>query len=168
MTDQVQVNEPDAEQNGTARVGSLAARIAARRDELEKREDDLIDVPGFEDIFRLQVQPVGSKTQQRIIERHERVHDRALRNQYVNADILIAATVGFHEVLADGSTRHAEGVTWKDIAQARRPELGPELTHRQALLAVIPDHLLNLFATDYMDWLRGTGVSVNNDLERDF
>lgn len=152
----------------TPRLGSLASRIADRREELEKRVDDLLDVPGFEDIFKLQVRPVGSKRQQQILDRAERVHDRALRNQYVNADILIAATVAFHEILPDGSTRIADGVTWKEIATARRPELGPELTHRQALLSVIPDHLVNIFASDYMEWLRGEGVSVNSDLERDF
>ncbi|HEY1437367.1 MAG TPA: hypothetical protein VGG82_07680 [Casimicrobiaceae bacterium] len=163
------IAEEATEPNGSGpRLGSLAARIAQRRDELERREDDLIDVPGFEDVFKLQVKPVGSKSQQRIVDRHERIHDKALRGSYINADILVAATVGFWEVMPNGTPESVEGITWKDVAMSKRPELGPELTHRQALLAVIPDHMLNLFATNYMDWLRGTEVSVSKDLEKDF
>jgi hypothetical protein len=156
----------EVEPEQTPRLGSLASRIATRRDELERREDDLIDVPGFEDVFKLQVKPVGSKAQQRIVDRHERIHDKALRGSYINADILVAATVGFWEVNGDDAPTLCEGITWKDIAGAKNGIA--DLTHRQALLSVIPDHMLNLFASNYMDWLRGTEVSVAKDLERDF
>jgi hypothetical protein len=174
--DEAQTVEMDAQtvemdavgENGGPRIGSLAARIATRRDELERREDDLIDVPGFEDVFKLQVKPVGSKAQQRIVDRHERVHDKALRGSYINSDILVAATVGFWEVNGDEQPVLCEGVTWKDIAGARHGSEAGGWTHRQALLSVIPDHMLNLFASNYMEWLRGTEVSVSKDLERDF
>jgi|SRR5579875_3475680 len=155
-------------EESTPALGSLAARIAERRREIDNATTELFDVPKYADVFRLELRRLPLKRLVAIAQSVERIHDDALRALYSMADTILAATVAFHEVRDDGSTRPAPGLTWQQLAHAYDPNLDESVQPRVALLRIIGDAELTLLFQDYQTWLRNGSPRAEKELERDF
>ena len=94
---------------------------------------------------------VGYKRLARIADSHKRVRDEATRSLYIGADALLAATVGFQEVKADGGLEPVD-VDWVKLARAAYPELDAMTHPRVALIKVVGDDLLPEFVQEWRDW----------------
>lgn len=146
--------------------GSLEARVAARRRELESRTSDKFDVPGFEGVFQVELQVVGGKRQFALGQKAERIHDDYQRALRIAADCLLAATVGFHSVDVEGETQPAEDCTWKKLAKAFDPNLDVDaMPARVSLIRLIGEEGVFDLADSWKKWMRTRGVEVEKALE---
>jgi hypothetical protein len=149
--------------------GSLEARVAERREKLEQQTTELFDVPGFEDIFQVELRVVGGKRQHAILTEHERVHDEYQKLIRSGADMLLAATVAFHAVVdAEGNTQPAEGATWKALARAAHPDLPDTVKGRVALLRLLGENGVFDLVAAWRTWMKTRGQKINRELEKDF
>ncbi len=153
----------------TALAGSLEERVAARRRQLEERTTELFDLPGFEGICQVEMRVVGAKRQLAIMNEHQRIHDESKKVVRVACDLILAATVQFHSIVDDeGTTKLAEGVSWKSMAQAYDKTLDNTVRGRQALVRLLTENgVLDLLA-DWREWMRTRGVKVAEELKTDF
>jgi hypothetical protein len=167
----VEIDEEFDSPERKPRPGSLEERVAERRMALESRTTDKFDVPGFEGIFKVELQVVGGKRQYAISQRHEHVHDEYQRGLRTAADCVLVATVGFHSIVNDdGDTEPADNCSWKRLAQASDPTLS-DMTlaqkggSRVAILRLLgEENVLNL-AGEWKKWMRTRGVEVDRSLE---
>lgn len=150
-------------------AGSLEARVAERRKQLEQRTTELFDVPGFEDVFQVELQMVGWKRLRQIAAQHERVHEESQKELRTAADQLLAATVGFHAIVdEDGNTQSAEGVSWKGLAQAYDSKLDETTRGRVALLRLLGETQTVFLWNDWQTWMKTGSGKVERELEKDF
>ena len=159
----------DQEGNGHEPLaGSFAARMQERRREREQRTTEMFEPPGFEDLFRVEMQVLGFKALSDIVMSHQRQRDEGLRNLYITADIVLAATVGFHLVKDDDVLDPIEDGTWLSIARAMYPELDEMTRPRVALIRLLEGQGIAALASDWNEWnTRGNG-QVDMELRRDF
>lgn len=148
--------------------GSLEARVAKRRQELERHTTEKFDVPGFEGVFQVELQIVGAKRQHAILTRHERIHDEYQKILRAGGDMLLAATVGFHAIVdAEGNTQPAE-TSWRQLAQAYDKSLDDTVEARVALIRLLGENGVVELVGDWRNWMRTRGVKLESELERDF
>jgi hypothetical protein len=167
VEDQELSREPQPVKNG-ALPGSLAARLQERRVEREQRTTELFEPPGFEDMFKIEMQVVGFKRLADIVLAHQRQRDEALRALYSAADQVLAATVAFHVVRDDGSTELGESLTWNTLASAFDPTLTAETRPRVALIRLLDaTGVMELFA-EWNEWNSHGNGSVDKGLSADF
>jgi hypothetical protein len=151
------------------RDGSFEQRMQEVRRQREQRTTELFDVPGFEGIFRVEMRVLGAKRMSDIAFAHARQRDDSLRVLYVQADQVLAATVGFHKVGEDGALEEADGMTWLDAARAYDPNLDATIRPRVALIRLLDDGKgLGELHGDWYTWNTRGNESVNQELTEDF
>jgi hypothetical protein len=167
VEDQEQLSHDRQLSNG-ALPGSLAARLQERRVEREQRTTQLFDTPGFEDMFRVEMQVVGFKRLADLVLAHQRQRDEALRALYSAADQVLAATVAFHVVRDDGSTELGESLTWNTLACAFDPTLTADTRPRVSLIRLLDaTGVMELFS-DWNEWNSHGNGTVDKGLSADF
>lgn len=168
--------ESVAQENGSSPVdapaGSLAERMQAVRAELQSHRTVILPVTGYSSVIAAEYRALPYPEIRRIISRHQRQPNEALREIYVAADQLIDACVDIHEVNPNDGSYTSLGMTW-----------GPELARylgftnvesnwreRPALLAIFEDRdtWLLQHASEWSDWQQGEDVEVDEDVMRDF
>jgi hypothetical protein len=161
----------DVAQNGggvEALAGSFEARMQERRREREERTTELFEPPGFEDLFRVELQALGFKALSDIVMSHKRQRDESLQNLYINADIVLAATVGFYRVMPDESLDAIEDASWVRIARIPYPELDEMTRPRVALIRLLEGQGVATLANDWNEWNTRGNAQIDRDLRRDF
>jgi hypothetical protein len=148
--------------------GSFESRMQERRRQREQRTSEVFDVPGFEDLFKVEMKVLGYKRLADLALPHSRVRDDSLRQLYISADQVIAATVGFHKIMEDGSLREAEGATWMDMAKAFDPSLDGTVKPRAALIRLLDGTGVLELSNDWYTWNARGNVQVDKDLGADF
>jgi hypothetical protein len=155
--------------NGLPLPGSFEARMQERRVQREQRTTELFDVPGFEDIFRVEMQVVGFKPQADIALRYQRQRDDGMRLLTIAAETVCAATVGFHMIVEDGTTAEAEGdPTWVDMARAYDPTLGADTVERVALIRLLEGQGVLALNAVWSEWNMRGNERVDKELAADF
>ena len=151
------------------RNGSFEDRMQEVRRQREQRTTERFEVPGFEDLFEVEMQVLGVKRMNDIAFKHVRVRDDSMRALYIQADQVMAATVAFHKLQPDGETAPAEDMTWMDAARAYDPNLSATITPRAALIRLLDDGkgLGELHGSWYGWNTRGNDI-VDKELGRDF
>jgi hypothetical protein len=153
----------------TAAPGSLEARVAERRKKLESQTTAMFEVPGYEDLFQVELQMIGWKRLRSIAAGHERVRDDAQRELRTAADHLLAATVGFHAVVDDeGTTEPAEDASWRKIASAADPSIDGSVPTRALLTRFLGESPTIFLWTEWQEWMKTGASKLERDLEKDF
>lgn len=154
--------------NGQPLPGSFEARMQDRRVQREQRTTELFTPPGFEDLFRVELQVVGFRRQSDIQLQHQRVAHEGMRALAIAAETLVAATVGFHLVREDGSTVDAGKASWLEMAQAYDPTLGTDTIERVAVIRLLEGSSALALYGQWNEWnLRGN-QAVEKELAADF
>lgn len=152
--------------------GSLEARVAERRRKLEQVTTELFDVPGFEGVFKVELQMLGGKRQFAIFKASEHVHDEYRQSVNIACDTILAATVAFHAVVNEesGETALAEDVTWRKLAMVYDKTL-EEATllkrggGRIALSRLVSEADVIELVGEWKKWMQTRGQKVERDLE---
>jgi len=151
-------------------LNSLEHRVAERRRKLEAETTHKFDVPGYEGIFRVELQLVGGKRQHQVVKKHEVVRNEYQQTLRVAAELLLSATVAFYAVSGDDEDTLAEGCTWKRLAKAANAHLDDSVLeapggNRVALISLIgEDGVFNL-AGQWRQWMNTRGAEVESALE---
>lgn len=149
-------------------AGSFDARLQERRREREMRTTEVFDVPGFEDLFRVEMQALGYKRLAEIAQAHERQRDDALKALYANADVILAATVGFRIIGEDGEEREPdEPLSWVDLARASDPALDAMTRPRVALIRLLDGVAIGTLANVWNEWNTYGNRAIDGELRRD-
>lgn len=150
-------------------LGSLEHRVAERRKHIEKRTSESFDVPGFEDVFRVELRVIGPKQQHAIAQKHEHCdeYQQILRTA---ADLLVVATVGFYAVDGDGQVQPAEDASWKRFAKAFDPMLDQATLERPgggrvAIVRLLGEEATLVLAGKYKQWVGSRGAKVDKELQ---
>jgi hypothetical protein len=138
-----------------------------RRREREQRTTSLFDPPGFEGVFKVELQVLSYKTLADIVMAHQRQHDESLRNLYINADIVLAATVAFHRELDDGTVEEIDDADWLALARLAYPELPDSTRERVALIRLLEGQAIATLANDWNEWNTHGNAQVDGELRRD-
>jgi hypothetical protein len=155
--------------NGKPLPGSFEARMQERRVQREQRTTELFDVPGFEDLFRVEMQVVGFKPQADIALRYQRQRDDGMRLLAIAAETVCEATVGFHMVRDDGTTVEADGDPgWVDMARAYDPTLAVDTIERVALIRLLEGQGVLALNAQWSEWNMRGNQQVEKDLSADF
>jgi hypothetical protein len=151
------------------RNGSFEERMQEIRRQREQRTTELFEVPGFEGVFEVEMQVLGVKRMNDIAFKHTRVRDDSLRALYIQADQVMAATVGFCKVQPDGERAKAEDLTWMALARAYDPNLSTTVSPRAALVRLTDDGKgLGELHGSWYSWNTRGNEAVDKDLGRDF
>jgi hypothetical protein len=164
------VEAPSLEaQDQAARNGSFEQRMQAVRRQREQRTTELFEVPGFEHLFKVEMQVLGVKRMNDVAFAHTRQRDDSLRALYIQADQVLAATVAFHKIADDGQLAEADGMTWLDAAKAYDPNLNATVRPRVALIRLLDDGkgLGELHGAWYA-WNTRGNEEVDRELTADF
>jgi len=153
--------------DGLSNDGAFESRLQERRKQREQRKTEQFDPPGFEDLFKVEMQVVGYKRLADIALRHQRVRDDANRNLYIAADQLLAATVGFYKVEGERLVE-AENMTWMSLAQAFDPNLDAMVKPRQAMIRLLEGAGVVELHGDWYTWNTRGNAQVERELETDF
>lgn len=154
-------------------VGSLAARVKARSEEIERTISEIFPIPAWEDILAVELRLVGWESLRRVVTKHERQRVEAMKELYTAADQLLLGTSGFYEVLPDtqeGENRYrsAGDHSWTSLARDTGKALPDSLTPRQALIALIGDTNVLVLWKDWQDWMSSRRGGVDTEVARDF
>lgn len=160
------------------RSGSLEARVALRRQTLEERYTEQFDVPGFEDLFRVELAPLSFKQLSKIAEKHQRVMNDEQRNLRTGADQLIAATRGFYAIVNDeGDVEVDESASWQSLYIGYLKAIGTPITDqvrmntspRAALIGLLGPTATMILAGQFFQWATSgkAAAEVESELARD-
>lgn len=145
---------------------SLAARMQARAEELQKQKTEVFTLPGWRDMLAVELKPLGFTAIDRINRRNERERNETTRKLYNMADQIIAATMGFFEVNKDD--REPIEDTWISLAN-RLPDAPDGLTPRQALLFLLGgDKFVHVLFLEWQAWALELQDEVDEEVEGDF
>lgn len=158
--DAVSVTEPPQGQ-------SLADRMAQRADSIQKQRAEWFPIPHWEDMLEVELRAIGFGASAKIVTRHERIRDKTVQKLYITADTLIAATLGFREVLPDGKRRELPNDSWASLAQ-RLPTCPDAPTARQAFLFLIPQDRILSLSSDYQLWADAQTEESEQEVAADF
>lgn len=158
--------EVELEDDASSEGSSLEQRLKRHRAELDQYTTEKFPVPRWGHLVQVELGVVGYKRLTRIADSHRRLRDEAMRNLYIGADALLAATVGFWEVRGD-SLDAAPGLDWVRLARTAYPELDTATTARVALIKMVSDDLLPEFVQEWRDWNRERGAEIDDELAVD-
>jgi hypothetical protein len=159
---------PSASELAT-RDGSFETRMQERRRQRERRTTELFEPPGFEDLFRVEMQTVSYKKLADIALRHQRQRDEALQALYIAADQVLTATVGFRKVGPDGELQELdEPLTWGDLARAFDPTIDATVRPRAALIRLLEGAGVVELNGDWYTWNTRGNAQVDRELQEDF
>jgi hypothetical protein len=151
------------------RDGAFEARMQEVRRQREQRTTEVFEVPGFESIIKVELRVLGYKKTTDVAIQHVRQRDDSLRALYTAADQLLAATVAFHKIQADGSLEAAEGLSWLQLAQAYDPSINATVRPRTALIRLLDDGKgVNELHGAWYSWNTRGNEKVDGELEQDF
>jgi hypothetical protein len=163
------VGQPQVMVNGAEPVpGSFEARMRERRHQREARTTQMFEPPGFEDLFRVEMQVLGYRRLADIALAQQRQRDESLRALYIAADQVVAATVGFHLVMADGTLDEVEDGSWLAIARRMYPELDGTARPRVAVIRLLEGPGVLELNNDWYAWNTRGNVDVDRELGLDF
>jgi hypothetical protein len=149
----------------------LLERLRVLRREQEEHQTELFAVPGFGSALLVELGLVPYETVSKIHTRvtRETRQQPAMRELYMNAECILAATEGFWEQLPDGTVRQAQGteLTWPGFAHALNPLLGSDVTPRACLINMVDDMGVALLAAEWVEWRRGEREVVDREIRRD-
>lgn len=154
--------------NGDPLAGSFEARIQQRRVEREQRTTELFEPPGFEDLFRVEMQVLGYRRLADLALKHQRQRDDAMRSLYLAADQVLAATVAFHLVKDDGTLDVIEDASWLTIARRMYPELDGTTRPRVALIRLLDGAGVLALNNQWYDWNTNGNTQVDRELSAVF
>jgi hypothetical protein len=157
-----------ARNGGDPAPGSFEARMQERRRQREARSTETFDPPGFEDLFKVEMQVLGYKRIADIALSHQRQRDDALRSLYIACDQVVAATVAFHLVMDDGSLDEITDGSWLSIAQRMYPELDATTRPRVALIRLLEGAGVLALNNEWYAWNTRGNVDVDRELSLDF
>jgi hypothetical protein len=144
---------------------SLSARMERRHEELSRQQTEKFPLPGWEGLLEVELRPLGMRQSAKVVQRNQRTRDEATRQLYVTCDLLIAASVGFHQV--SGETSKPINDDWVTLA-SRLDDCPDNPTPRQALLFLVgEDRILWLYQA-WEQWQRSAGEDVDKELAEDF
>jgi hypothetical protein len=148
--------------------GSLADRMRARREALEKNTTTTWDLPGFDGILAVEYRALGYQALRKITKRHEQQPDEGLLELYVACDTLIGATIEVYEISETTGKLAATGERWLELARRAGVDLPENSTQRQALLALVPDAAIVSLYNRYTGWIARSGTEADEAVVRDF
>lgn len=152
-----------------ARDASFEERLQERRRQREQRTTELFEPPGFEDLFRVEMQAVSYKRLADIALKHQRQRDEALQALYISADQILAATVGFRKVGPEGELQELDGpLTWVDLARGFDPTLDATVRPRAALIRLLEGAGVIELNGDWYTWNTRGNAQVDRELSEDF
>jgi hypothetical protein len=150
---------------------SLEERMKQRRDSIEANTTEKFLVPSYEDMLAVEFKRLSWDRMDRIADRNRKQPKESLARRYSAAEVILAATVGFHEVKEgpDGEVQYdaAEGLSWLALARAVNPKIREDATPRMALLNLIGEPATVTFYGLYMEWLTGS-TAAEKELDADF
>lgn len=160
--------EPQSPGTGTLAsvAGSLEDRMRQARTVLDAQQTTKLDVPGYEGVLKVECRTLDWTTLRRIAIRNENEPDQVTRELYSAAGEILSATMGFYEVLEDGTDRRVDH-TWLSLAQ-RIGRATNESTPRQALFGLLREIDLMLLSDSWRVWNVTARQKVEEDLKRDF
>ena len=147
---------------------SFEARMQERRRQRERRTTEIFDVPGFEELFKVELRAVGYKQLANITTKHQRERDEAMRILYNASDAILVATVAFHKIMSDESLREAKGGTWATMARAFDPTLDNTVRPRAALIRLLEGQGVIELYNDWYAWNGRGNQAVEKELTGDF
>lgn len=147
---------------------SFEARMQKRRVQREQRTTEIFEVPGFEDLFKVEMQVVGYKRLADIALANQRQRDDALKTLAIAAEQIIAATAGFYKIQDDGSLARAEGATWQMFARAFDPSLDQTVKPRVALVRLLEGQGVLTLHSEWYIWNGRGSEEVDEELVKDF
>jgi DNA-binding PucR family transcriptional regulator len=138
-----------------------------RRRERELRTSEMFDPLGFEGLFKVEMQVLGYRRMADIALHHQRQRDDALRQLYIAADQVIAATVAFHMVDDDGALDPIDDASWLSIAQRMYPELDEATRPRVALIRLLEAPAVLALNNEWYAWNTRGNAEVERELGAD-
>lgn len=159
------IKEPE-EGSSSREAGSLAERMEKRAGELERTVSAIFPLPTWEDILAVELRLVGWESLRRIVTKHERHRVEAIRELYVAADQILMSTEAFYEIKEND--RERVETTWQDLARATGRKFGPDLTSRQALIALVGDTNVAILWRDWQEWMTTRRPEVDEEIAQDF
>jgi hypothetical protein len=144
---------------------SLSVRMGRRHEELSRQQTEKFPLPGWEDLLEVELRPLGMRAASKITQRNQRTRDEATRQLYVVCDLLIAATVGFHQVVGERSTPITDD--WETLAQ-RLDGCPQNPTPRQSLLFLVGEERVLWLYQAWETWQRSASEDVDKELAEDF
>jgi|SRR5215469_3265045 len=151
-----------------ALAGSFEARMQERRNDREQRTTEFFEPPGFEDLFRVEMQVVAYTVISDIVMVHKRQRNETLQNLYINADIILKATVGFYLVMPDDTLDQIEDANWTSVARVMYPELDPMTKPRVALIRLLEGQGVAELANTWNEWNTRGNTQIERELRADF
>lgn len=149
-------------------AGSFEARIQQRRQERESRTTEFFEPPGFEDMFRVEMQVLGYRHLADLALKHQRTRDEAMRALYLAAEQVLAATVAFHLVQDDGSLDLIEDASWLAIARKMYPEMDGMTRPRVAIIRLLDATGVLALNNAWFEWNTNGNSQVDRELSADF
>jgi hypothetical protein len=120
-------------------------------------------------MFRVEMQVLGYKRLADIVFSHQRQRDDALKALYANADVVLAATVGFRLIADDGALYEPEHpLTWLDLARAYDPTLDALTKPRVALIRLLEGQGIATLWSAWNEWNTHGNATVDRELSADF
>jgi hypothetical protein len=146
---------------------SLQARMEAHAEELRKDVSEKFPIPGWESMLMVELRRIGFKRIRVLQKRNERIRDPSIRELYSMCDQILAATVGFHEILENGDTKEIPD-DWVSLAQ-NLPDCPDEITPRQAILFLTgDDKRIHFLAAEWGGWSRAGDSDEAEEVRADF
>jgi hypothetical protein len=146
--------------------GSLRDRMATRSRDLEAQATQRFSVPGYDDMIELELRTLGWDKIRRISDRHVRRRDQGIRDLYVAADVLLAATVRFH-ALGGGPLESG----WVELARNAKSSLPENVTPRQSVLSLLRADRTTAVIDLWNEWGEWNGTqrtTLGEELGEDF
>jgi hypothetical protein len=147
---------------------SLQARMEAHAEELRRDVTEKFPIPGWETMLMVELKRLGYKRIRALQKRNERVREPSIRELYSMCDQIIAATVGFHEVLENGEETREIEETWVSLAH-NLPDCPDQITERQAVLFLTgDDKRIHFLAAEWGEWSRAGDSEEAEEVRADF
>jgi hypothetical protein len=144
---------------------SLSVRMERRHEELSRQQTEKFPLPGWEDLLEVELRPLGMRAATKIVQRNQRTRDEATRSLYVTCDLLLTATVGFHQVAGERSTPITDD--WVGLAQ-RLQDCPQNPTPRQGLLFLVGEERVLWLYQAWETWQRSASDDIDKELAEDF
>jgi len=132
-----------------------------KRKERESRTTAVFEPPGYEDVFRVEMQVIGYSELSEMALAHERQRHVPTRNLYV-------AAVLEHAPEADGGSQNDVGGDWVSIARLQYPELPVDSRARVALIRLLEGQGVTTLANDWNEWNTHGNGAIEQEVRRDF
>lgn len=147
--------------------GALSARMERRATQLDHQTSDWFPVPGWEDMLEVELRALGYRTIRKTISRNERIRAEDVRELYSLCDQILKATIGFREVLDDGTTSPLQD-TWQSLAIRAYGTAARDLEPRQALLKLVGEQRIHFLVEEWGRWAKAVRRDNDEEVERDF